>query len=435
MLWISAYRGGWTVELSQGVFNMGQTHSDNTGTAGGGLRRFWLAAFVVISSCCWAAQAHAQHHGPPVAPPPAPVVRVPIAPPPIPQLMMPPQANEGVTPQPESEQQGDQRIMKSRAAVQESTVQRADPVADPDRGPPPPDCVGSGACVTAAVGIEAVLEVAPGIPPLEADTRFFIDRSNGGSQPTDVRLIMDYGSYVSAAGDQIVAVDTTTDKFYTKFEAETAFGGYTVRPNSRGRFAAQPGQREVLIVSVRRADVLGKWTGAGTISTPASTTPTSSTPAVAATPPDPTGLLELVVPTNPDGSTGDISELPDITIGTNSLPPTELDKVISVVVPPPPCKTPACFRKVLDGLKNERKKIKIEGRHEPIIASLDTIGNIGGALGTMGLTCMAATVGLCSPLAVIGGVLPSSESLQRVSWSLLGRSAIWSWLGLMVRTT
>ncbi|MDP6013003.1 MAG: hypothetical protein QF629_05585, partial [Alphaproteobacteria bacterium] len=100
--------------------------------------------------------------------------------------------------------------MKSRAAVQESTVQRADPVADPDRGPPPPDCVGSGACVTAAVGIEAVLEVAPGIPPLEADTRFFIDRSNGGSQPTDVRLIMDYGSYVSAAGDQIVAVDTTT---------------------------------------------------------------------------------------------------------------------------------------------------------------------------------------------------------------------------------
>ncbi len=108
---------------------MGQTHSDNTGTAGGGLRRFWLAAFVVISSCCWAAQAHAQHHGPPVAPPPAPVVRVPIAPPPIPQLIMPPQpqANEGVTPQPESEQQGDQRIMKSRAAVQESIVQRADP--------------------------------------------------------------------------------------------------------------------------------------------------------------------------------------------------------------------------------------------------------------------------------------------------------------------
>jgi hypothetical protein len=41
--------------------------------------------------------------------------------------MMPPQANEGVTPQPESEQQGDQRIMKSRAAVQESIVQRADP--------------------------------------------------------------------------------------------------------------------------------------------------------------------------------------------------------------------------------------------------------------------------------------------------------------------
>ena len=68
---------------------MGQTHSDDTGTAWGGPRRFWLAAFVVISSCCWAAQAHAQHYGPPrTAPPPAPVVRIPVQPP-TPRVTLP----------------------------------------------------------------------------------------------------------------------------------------------------------------------------------------------------------------------------------------------------------------------------------------------------------------------------------------------------------
>jgi len=199
---------------------MGQTHSDDTGTAWGGPRRFWLAAFVVISSCCWAAQAHAQHYGPPrTAPPPAPVVRIPVQPP-TPRVTLPRR----------------RMIMKSTRSVEEN--------------------------------IEVTPEIPPlEIPPLEADTRFFLDNQNGG-QPTDVRLIVDFEDYGSGEWNQIIAVDIVTGESYTRTETRKAFGG------KGGK-----------LVSFRRADVLGKWTGAGTTSTPAPTTPTSS---VTVAPPPPT---------------------------------------------------------------------------------------------------------------------------------------------------
>ena len=182
---------------------MGQTHSDDTGTAWGGPRRFWLAAFVVISSCCWAAQAHAQHYGPPrTAPPPAPVVRIPVQPP-TPRVTLPRR----------------RMIMKSTRSVEEN--------------------------------IEVTPEIPPlEIPPLEADTRFFLDNQNGG-QPTDVRLIVDFEDYGSGEWNQIIAVDIVTGEGYTRTETRKAFGG------KGGK-----------LVSFRRADVLGKWTGAGTTSPP-----------------------------------------------------------------------------------------------------------------------------------------------------------------------
>ncbi len=253
MLWISAYHGGWALELSQGVFNMGQTHSDDTGTAWGGPRRFWLAAFVVISSCCWAAQAHAQHYGPPrTAPPPAPVVRIPVQPP-TPRVTLPRR----------------RMIMKSTRSVEEN--------------------------------IEVTPEIPPlEIPPLEADTRFFLDNQNGG-QPTDVRLIVDFEDYGSGEWNQIIAVDIVTGEGYTRTETRKAFGG------KGGK-----------LVSFRRADVLGKWTGAGTTSTPAPTTPTSSvTPPTSSTP----------APTPPTSS---------ITPPTSSTPaPTTPTSKVTVAAPPP----------------------------------------------------------------------------------------------------
>ncbi len=277
MLWISAYHGGWALELSQGVFNMGQTHSDDTGTAWGGPRRFWLAAFVVISSCCWAAQAHAQHYGPPrTAPPPAPVVRIPVQPP-TPRVTLPRR----------------RMIMKSPGRSVEENI-------------------------------EVTPEIPPlEIPPLEADTRFFLDNQNGG-QPTDVRLIVDFEDYGSGEWNQIIAVDIVTGESYTRTEAEKAFGGYSDPVNKRGR-----------IVSVRRADVLGKWTGAGTTkpkrrrkkSPPAPTTPTSKvTDWVDAPPPTSTPA-----PTTPTLEA--LSELLDALI-------KELDQEEAAFESPPASTTP-----------------------------------------------------------------------------------------------
>ena len=71
--------------------------------------------------------------------------------------------------------------------------------------------------------VEENIEVTPEIPPLEADTRFFIDRSNGGFQPTDVRLIVPYEDYALAEWNQIIAVDIVTGESYTRTEAEKAF--------------------------------------------------------------------------------------------------------------------------------------------------------------------------------------------------------------------
>ena len=268
MLWISAYHGGWALELSQGVFNMGQTHSDDTGTAWGGPRRFWLAAFVVISSCCWAAQAHAQHYGPPrTAPPPAPVVRIPVQPP-TPSVTLPRR----------------RMIMKSPGRSVEENI-------------------------------EVTPEIPPlEIPPLEADTRFFLDNQNGG-QPTDVRLIVDFEDYGSGEWNQIIAVDIVTGESYTRTETRKAFGG------KGGK-----------LVSFRRADVLGKWTGAGTTSTPAPTTPTSSVTPPTSSTPAPTPPTSSITPptssiTPPTSS---------ITPPTSSTPaPTTPTSKVTVAAPPP----------------------------------------------------------------------------------------------------
>ena len=118
--------------------------------------------------------------------------------------------------------------------------------------------------------IEVTPEIPPlEIPPLEADTRFFLDNQNGG-QPTDVRLIVDFEDYGLAEWNQIIAVDIVTGESYTSTQATKAFGG------KGGK-----------LVSFRRADVLGKWTGAGTTSPPASTTPPSSVTVVAPPPTSP----------------------------------------------------------------------------------------------------------------------------------------------------
>ena len=251
---------------------MGQTHSDDTGTAWGGPRRFWLAAFVVISSCCWAAQAHAQHYGPPrTAPPPAPVVRIPVQPP-TPRVTLPRR----------------RMIMKSTRSVEEN--------------------------------IEVTPEIPPlEIPPLEADTRFFLDNQNGG-QPTDVRLIVDFEDYGSGEWNQIIAVDIVTGESYTRTETRKAFGG------KGGK-----------LVSFRRADVLGKWTGAGTTSTPAPTTPTSSvTPPTSSTPAPTPPTSSITPPTS--SITPPTSSITPPTSSTPA-PTTPTSKV--TVAAPPPTSTPA----------------------------------------------------------------------------------------------
>ena len=147
--------------------------------------------------------------------------------------------------------------------------------------------------------VEENIEVTPEIPPLEADTRFFLDNQNGG-QPTDVRLIVDFEDYGSGEWNQIIAVDIVTGESYTSTQATKAFGG------KGGK-----------LVSFRRADVLGKWTGAGTTSPPASTTPPSSV-TVAAPPP-----TSPPAPTTPTSKVTVAAPPPIPDLANLPLPPME----------------------------------------------------------------------------------------------------------------
>ena len=116
---------------------------------------------------------------------------------------------------------------------------------------------------------------------------------------------------------------------------------------------------------------------------------------------DTTGLLDLT-PTPGTTPVDGNNALPDPT-NTQSTDPTALDEVSSyrppVEDPPPPCTTPACIQAELDNLAIDREVLDFERRIEPFIQTLDTLGNIGTAVGGIGCAtlnpaCAALPLGI-----------------------------------------
>lgn len=69
---------------------------------------------------------------------------------------------------------------------------------------------------------------------------------------------------------------------------------------------------------------------------------------------------------------------------TGLVGPTTLNYQPPVEDPPPPCITQACLQADLDKLAIGREVAEFEGRMEPFIQTLDTLGNIGTAVGGIG---------------------------------------------------
>ncbi len=78
-----------------------------------------------------------------------------------------------------------------------------------------------------------------------------------------------------------------------------------------------------------------------------------------------------------------------------------------IVEPEKQCATVACYQAELDRLARERKKLKIDVRHEPFIATLDTIGNITSGVGSIG----CATVNPACALLPIGIAVKGLKAL------------------------
>lgn len=124
------------------------------------------------------------------------------------------------------------------------------------------------------------------------------------------------------------------------------------------------------------------------------------------TPPlDPSGLLGLT----PDNDPIDPGDLPDVLDTTTQVPDTPEgeetvgpDEVTTFELPekaPPPCTTPACIQAELDQLRIEREVLDFERKMEPFIQTLDTLGNIGTAVGGIGCAtltpaCAAMPIGI-----------------------------------------
>jgi len=130
------------------------------------------------------------------------------------------------------------------------------------------------------------------------------------------------------------------------------------------------------------------------VTPPGNVDPVNLVPGGINTPPpeplDTSGLLGITPgqdlnPLVTDGS------LPDPT-NTQSTGPTTLDQITSyrppAEDPPPPCTTPACIQRDLDNLAIDRKVLDFERRIEPFIQTLDTLGNIGTAVGGIGCTTL-----------------------------------------------
>ena len=112
-----------------------------------------------------------------------------------------------------------------------------------------------------------------------------------------------------------------------------------------------------------------------------------SVPPAPSTPPTPS-LLDLTPP-----PPSDLSSLtppppgPDMTPAEKSKPGDKMPDVPyipPVVEPEKQCTTVACYQAELDRLARERKKLDIDVRNEPFIATLDTIGNLTPGVGSSG---------------------------------------------------
>jgi hypothetical protein len=141
------------------------------------------------------------------------------------------------------------------------------------------------------------------------------------------------------------------------------------------------------------------------VTPPGDPAPVTLVPGGIDTPPDEpldtSGLLGLT-PGQDTPPVGMDDLLPDPT-NTQSTGPTVLDQVSSyrppAEDPPPPCTTPECIQRDLDNLAIDREVLDFERRIEPFIQSLDTLGNIGTAVGGIGCAslnpaCAALPLGI-----------------------------------------